>query len=635
MGARAVVGERLEGRVVRGVVIAMAAATAGVGATAPARAGEADIWLMPEVRFQKFYGFGQGSMHQANPRFFKRYPKAVLERHLDRLYTMKPGCLGMRVCRFNITVGDDPAHNHMGRRPGGSKNPLGYEPKDGQFRWDGHEDVLWHARGAAERGATMLAFWNSPPHWLTISGCSAGGPDPMKNNTRPGQEGRFAKHIADVLEHFAKEWRIRFEYVCPVNEPELHYWKQGGGQEGCHTDAPQASRICVALAKELSRRWLRTPIQAPEMAASKSLDYIDKLMGDSAAAPTIETITLHQYAVNDAELRKWALRARRYERPLWMSEWGKWTNLSTKPADQLAHMKAYAAKIHQAFHVMHAESWSMWEPSFIFSEEAEDIAPKKSYWTVAQWSRYVRPGMQRIEAVDTRCRTTAWVDALKRRLVIVSYNPHGQAVRARFDLARFAGARVEEVRRTSPDEDFAEVKGGFARRIPTGGSLKRGFPANSVTTIVIRYDRTRSGPVRNPSFESGDLSGWKRDAGPSERVGVEESYPASGLYDGFLHPTPDRGRRMETRVTGLRGGKTYVASAACAASNTVARFGVTSGGKTVSAEARGGGYVQLSVRFTPRADGGATIFYECDPGRAPAGKWPWATIDSVFVREAE
>ena len=287
----------------------------------------------------------------------------------------------------------------------------------------------------------------------------------------------------------------------------------------------------------------------------------------------------------------------------------------------------------------------MWEPAFLFSEERDDIAPKKSYWAVAQWSRYVRPGMQRIEAVDTRCRTTAWVDDDARRLVVASYNPHGRGLRARFDLARFAGARVEEVRRTSPDESFVEVregemtdgvvKGGLGRRIPPGGSLALELPANSVTTIVVRYDRARSGPLRNPSFESGDLSGWKRDGGAPEGVGVEESYPASGLYDGFLHPTPESGRRMETRITGLRAGRAYVASAACAASDTVARFGVTSGARTVAAEARGGGYVQLSVGFTPRADGGATVFYECDPGRAPAGKWPWATIDSVFVREAE
>jgi O-glycosyl hydrolase len=618
----------------RSAVIVMAAAV-GIGAAGGAAGGEADIWLMPEVRFQKFYGFGQGSMHQANPRFFKRYPEPVLERHLDRLYTMKPGCLGMRVCRFNITVGDDPSHNHMGRKPGGSKNPRGYEPRDGEFQWDGHEDVLWHARGAEKRGATMLAFWNSPPHWMTISGCSAGGPDPMKDNTRPGQEGRFARHIADVLDHFAKEWGIEFEYVCPVNEPELHYWKQGGGQEGCHTDAPQASRICVELAKELSRRRIRAAIQAPEMAASRSLAYIDRLMGYPAAARTIETITLHQYAVSDAELRKWALRARRYQRPLWMSEWGKWTDLSTKPADQLAHMRAYAAKLHQAFHVMHAESWSMWEPAFIFSEEAEDIVPKKSYWAVAQWSRYVRPGMQRIEAVDTRCRTTAWLDAPRRRLVVVSFNHHGQPVRARFDLARFAGVRVEEVRRTSRTEDFAEVKRGFTRRVPAGGALALELPPDSVTTVVIGYDRTRSGPVKNPSFESGDLSSWERDNGRAEQVGVEESYPVSGLYGGFLHPTREGGRRMETHLTGLRGGRTHIASAACAASGTVARFGVTSGGKTVTAEATGDGYVQLSVKFTPSADGRATVFYECDASSAPPGKSPWATIDSVFVREAE
>ncbi len=125
-----------------------------------------------------------------------------------------------------------------------------------------------------------------------------------------------------------------WDFVCPVNEPELHYWKQGGGQEGCHTDAPQTAKICAALAKELKRRRLEVAIQAPEMAASRSLGYLDRLIGDTAGGPTVKVITCHQYAVNDAELRKWALRARRYARPLWMSEWGKWKNLSTSPSSR-------------------------------------------------------------------------------------------------------------------------------------------------------------------------------------------------------------------------------------------------------------------------------------------------------------
>ena len=89
---------------------------------------------------------------------------------------------------------------------------------------------------------------------------------------------------------------------------------------------------------------------------------------------------------------------------------------------------------------------------------------------------------------------------------------------------------------------------GRRRRVPAGGTLARELPATCVTTGVLEYDRIAPGPVANPSFETGDLTGWTRDDGPAANAGVQDNYPVSGLYDGCIHPTPGKGRRIETAL---------------------------------------------------------------------------------------
>ncbi|MCX7014439.1 MAG: hypothetical protein NTW86_18135 [Candidatus Sumerlaeota bacterium] len=447
-----------------------------------AQSGEpAHIRLMPDARYQTIAGFGQGSMDQANPKWFDRYSSETLQQILDRLYTLEDGGLGLSICRTYMTAGDAPGHAHMGRQPDGSKSPHGYEPEPGVFAWDGHEKTLWHAQGAARRGATMVAFWNSCPYWLTIDGCTAGSPDGWSNNMRAGEEARFAEHMCAVLKHYRDAWGIDFDYVSPINEPEWNYWKEGGGQDGCHVSADQAIRVAEALDEALKGAGLRARIQMFEAARMQSLNYLDKLLQDQRSAPVISTLTTHEYIANEASAAEWAKRAAQTGKGLWMSEWGDWKQRGPELDVRVAQALGYAKKIHMAMRQMRAQAWCMWEPQSLFDQKEDGLDRRKSFWAVAHYSRFARPGTRMIEAEDSSLQSTAYLDEKQKTVALVTVNATEEDRSVECDVSRFAGFEPLEAWQTSSAADFAQLT------VETRGSiLAFSAPARSITSILAR-----------------------------------------------------------------------------------------------------------------------------------------------------
>ena len=100
------------------------------------------------------------------------------------------------------------------------------------------------------------AFSNSPPYFMTVSGCSSGNTNSSQDNLRADSVNAFAKYMADVMEHWQEEGVINFQSVDPMNEPYTDYWGANSNkQEGCHFDQGESqSRVLVALNKELQNR---------------------------------------------------------------------------------------------------------------------------------------------------------------------------------------------------------------------------------------------------------------------------------------------------------------------------------------------------------------------------------------------
>ncbi len=577
-------------------------------------AADSTVVLEPSQRYQTLAGYGQGSMNQRTVPWFTQLGPEAREALLDRLYTRQGDGLGLTICRTWLCASDAPGHEHMGRRPGGSNAPLGYAPAPGVWQWDGHEPSLWHARGAAARGARMVAFFNGPPWWMTSSGCSAGAPD-GGDNLKPGQEQAYATYMAAVVQHYRDGYGIAFSDVCPINEPETDYWKTNGGQDGCAMNPQQAGAVVVALRRELDRRGLDLRILGPELSHTTRLDWLDAFLAAPGVTAALAELTCHQYTTSFHSMRRWPVLARQLGKPLWQSEWGDWTNHGTKLA---LH---YAARIAEAQRVMQASVWCLWEPGFLLDQQDRVLTPNQAWHTVAQYTRFGRPGMVVIEATDTAAQTVAYLDEPHRTVAIVTRHGGLEPLTLRYDLSAFTGLGPIQNWRTRAGEAQAaqpvlQPDSGFTATLPP----------ESVTTFQFAYKTIVPPLVRNGGFEEG-LAGWTA----SDLAGVQDNYPQGGSHDGFIDLRRGRAGQLSQTMTGLTPGATYALSAACATSEIAATLAVEGVALQASAEAKGGRYRLTEVAFQAPADGQVTILYRAGP---VGDDGQWATIDNVRVSPA-
>jgi O-glycosyl hydrolase len=445
---------------------------------------EVIIKVDPSIKYQTIEGFGEGSMDTFIPIWYVQFHSNIREWILDSLYTLDNDGLGLNICRFLMPVGDNPEHDHLNYIPPVANAP--FEPEDGVFKWEGHENILWHAQGAQKRGAVMWAGWYSIPYWLAVSGCSAGSEDGKSDNLIAGKEGRFAKHICDVLEHFRDEWSVEFDYVSPVNEPEADWWKAGGGSPGSHVSAEQTIKIIKELSKQLKERGLKSKIQTHDAAYANAYWYLDILL-KSEIEPLVSVISCHQYITSEAALVKWRERADQYKKGLWMTEWGDWKNAGYPDNKPYVQAMNYALKIHEGLKVLKANAWIIWEPAFLFDSNAFALTPRKSYWAVAHYTRHVRCGMQQIESESDRseCKTTAWVSPDGKTIVIITVNDSEGILSLEYNLSKFKNVKVEEVRLTSATDNYKQLSA-----LPiTRETIKTEIPSRSIMTISMSVEQ--------------------------------------------------------------------------------------------------------------------------------------------------
>ena len=190
------------------------------------------------------------------------------------------------------------------------------------YDWDADKNqmnVLKAAAKASGQDFIAEAFSNSPPYFMTVSGCSSGNTDSSKDNLRADSVNAFAAYMADVIEHWDNEGVINFQSVDPMNEPYTNYWGANSNkQEGCRFDQGESqSRILVALNKELKNKGINMIISGTdETSIDTQISSYNNLSDE--AKNVISRIDTHTYSGSNREgLKETAQNA---GKNLWMSE---------------------------------------------------------------------------------------------------------------------------------------------------------------------------------------------------------------------------------------------------------------------------------------------------------------------------
>ncbi len=354
------------------------------------------------------------------------------------------------------------------------------------YDWDADVNQVNVLNKAADHAGDEFiceAFSNSPPYFMTVSGCSSGNVKAAVDNLREDSYHAFACYMADVIEHFNDSGAVKFQSISPMNEPATNYWSAfSEKQEGCHFSPGQSqSRIIEELDKELKTKGLDLIIcGTDETSINSAISSFDKLSDNAKEA--LSRIDTHAYQGKKREkLKETALDA---GKNLWMSEVDNTYSLGAESGAMEAAL-GFADEIIKDMNGMYPSAWIMWnaadmhidsENEFdtltraeadrilssgelfwgiaIADHDAGEILIGKKYYGFGQFTRHIRPGF---------CITRSGLDTLaaynpeSREYVVVALNAKADDQIWVFDFEGL-DSNVSEITavRTSGDMDSGE-----------------------------------------------------------------------------------------------------------------------------------------------------------------------------------
>ncbi len=433
----------------------------------------------PEDRRQHFEGWGTSLCWWAV--LTGRWSESNREKLIGSIVDPDTG-LGYNVFRYNIGGGDHPDHDHLIKGDGGAEVP-GFKPSEnGPYEWDSDPYQRNIALGIAERGDNLIfeAFSNSPPWWMTKSGCVSGNDD-GSDNLKQDYFDDFADYLTEVAKHYREEWGITFRTVEPFNEPSAGWWTSFGDQEGCGFSNDQ-SRMITELGRSLVQKGLfntTTVSAADESSIEQALWSLNGY--DSTALSYLSQINTHSYSGHNARADLKEAAASRGKR-LWQSESGPLHKSDDSPVSLWM-----ADVIIQDLRVMEAEAWVDWQVcdpasswrSINIDKERETFTYTSRFYMHSAFSRFIRPG-SRVISSDNSNTVAALTPG--KELVIVALNSSSSDNEYTFDLSGFPGlgTSAEIYRFTLPGSLNQEPE------VPVENKqITIDAPSRTVTTCVV------------------------------------------------------------------------------------------------------------------------------------------------------
>lgn len=421
--------------------------------------------------------------------------------------------LRMNIMRYNIGGGDNPSHRHITRTDSAVPGWLYYDSDSGEYVYDNDADanqlnVLRRCVEASGENALVEVFSNSPPYFMTVSGCSSGGYDPNADNLKEDCYTDFAEYLAYVTDYIQNTLGITITSVSPMNEPNTNFWGANSPkQEGCHFDAGESqSRIIEELAKALEQYDLDNVIIAAsdETSTAKQIDEYKNYSDEARAA--IGRINTHTYdATRIGELGELA-RTEGFK--LWMSEVDG-NGTAGENAGEMGSAIWFCEKIVSDINALTPSAWVMWQAiDNHISEEGyngnkdkgmvdvnggfwglavadhdnDSIVLTQKYYAMGQFTRYIRPGCRIIHCGGD---SLAAVDE-DGNLSITVINRTAQDKTADISLSQLAKiGNTVSVTRTSGDTEDGEHWTELENIDCYDGGFIAQLKANSVTTFTL------------------------------------------------------------------------------------------------------------------------------------------------------
>ena len=505
----------------------------------------------PDVHFQTIDGFGASDAWRCQ--FVgKNWPLEKKEQIADWLFSTEtdeqgnPKGIGLSLWRFYLAAGTAEQGDQSGIANEWRRGESFLSP-NGEWDWSKYEGQRWFLNAAKERGVSkFLAFTIAPLVQYSKNGKGFATKGDISFNIKKDCVEDYAAYLAEVLLHFKEKEDITFEYISPFNEPQWD-WDQGN-QEGTPALNQELYNYLESLSKELVSRGLETKIVAGEAATIDHLSsYVKKddrdnqmevfwsksspyYLGSMAnVAPIISGHSYFSVWPVDAQVASRQKLADKMEQVnpeigYWESEYcvleandeigGGWKRDLEMPTALFV-----ARIIHNDLTICNARSWQWWTAlsQFDFKDGlvyldsgSKEIAgamgakveslkmdgiarDSKLMWALGNYSRFVRPGMARVEvSLDSQSSNTIANDNL---MVSAFCSPDGQDMVVVFinssdssfniDAAQLGGKTNAKVYLTDKDHKL---------KLQNVSLDKIVIQPHSISTLCFKMNKTRISP---------------------------------------------------------------------------------------------------------------------------------------------
>ncbi|RYY12454.1 MAG: beta-glycosidase, partial [Chitinophagaceae bacterium] len=361
----------------------------------------------------------------------------LFSRELDKSGRLQG--IGLSAWRFNIGGGT----TEQGEKSGIKtyvKRVEGFLGPDGTYDWNKQSGYQWFLEKAREYGVEdLIAFSNTPPVNFTKNGLGFKTEKNYITNLRDDKYTDYAEFLANVIRHFDSKG-IHFNYISPVNEPQWDWSNKMGemNQEGSPWHNKDIYRIVRLLDSTLQKNKMSTKIIMPEAAtlrhlydeggqAGRQIQHFFNRQSpyDVTTLPSVKQVVAgHSYFTDAGDSNRVSVRQRLkdttdlYKVPFWQSEYsmlGDGFREQKKGKIPAMDCALFLAKvIHTDLVVANAAAWQLWnvyEPGdadfntryYVIALRSNDsntagsFRVTKNLWALGHYSRFIRPGMQRLD----------------------------------------------------------------------------------------------------------------------------------------------------------------------------------------------------------------------------------------------
>lgn len=418
-----------------------------------------------------------------------KWSDAKIDQIVDWL--VSPTGLNYSIFRYNIGGGDDPLNrnctpHHMG-------NGKGLRAEMEGFKDSANADYNW-TRDAAQRkimlkirqkrpDAVFEAFSNTPPYYMTYSGCCAGNTNASSDNLKPEYYQAFAQYLVDVCKFYKDSFNLEFKTLDPFNEPNTSFWGANGGQEGCHFGVTSQIQFLKALSPVLKASGLKTIISASdETSVGSAVTGVKAFATDGTALGLVGQLNTHTYSANNQDRASLRALATAYGKPLWMSEVGS-------GGTGISGNLSLTQKLMDDIRYIQPEAWIDWQ----YMEEANDqwctirgsfanqtYQRVKNYYVRQQVCKYIHRGSRFLLVPNEQM--LAALSPSGDSLILVALNNSSQNAFHQIDLRLInRSGQAISATRTSETENNA-VMSNYA--LKDSNLILNLFPY-SISTVVI------------------------------------------------------------------------------------------------------------------------------------------------------